>query len=590
MFSRIKRFFGFRSTSAGEDASASTSIQQQQDEHGDDDEHPTAKRQSDNVSASTQQQNEKEQPTKKQKVESESDSEIEIIHVEKPPPSNMPKVEADEDVLGTFLKELEQVFKREKEIPKRFVKSLKDAIDVTMNLPAIKTFVDQHLNESKQDENHEKFLKLFRFYKTYEGVVNTSSVAIPICDLRITVYKIVGDLLHALNCDEETIEEVENFIDIFPKHLYIEREYSNENEQDEDGWLPRHKYCKQLPITSFYDYSTDTWWANRTVFVPTLAKRMAADTGKVAGLFDRLEICDSLGPFQWPVPIQTLMNMNCGPYIDLQNDMCSFVVQKLWEYELLDGDIIDDFDLLWHSSTMATFDRFSTLVSLEPELMKTYRYKGLHLLTAKLKYDPVAPHLMGVIQTCLRTHPKELGFLFEEFEDNDSESDDDESDVDDENESDDNDESSDENSDEEEINDSNDDDENGEENRAEEEVNDSNEDGKVKVNNEESGPENIDAEKNNNDPEKGTQEDKPPKKKQSAFNIAMGKIDETTFLECVEEQLEITNCPAFYDIDKETNTYPFFNAAAERGDLSVLYYLLRRHDGSLFLNATATKK
>ena len=215
MFSRIKRFFGFRSTSAGEDASASTSTQQQQ-EYGDDDEHPTAKMQSDDVSASTQQQNEEEQPTKKQKVESESDSEIEIIRVEKPPLNNMPKVEADEDIFVTFLEDLEQVFKREKEIPKRFVKSLKDAIDVTMNLPAIKTFVDQHLNESKEDENHEKFLKLFRFYKTYFDVVNTVSVVIPICDLRVTVYKIVGDLLHALNCDEETIEEVEIFIDIFP--------------------------------------------------------------------------------------------------------------------------------------------------------------------------------------------------------------------------------------------------------------------------------------------------------------------------------------------------------------------------------------
>ena len=454
---------------------------------------------------------------------------------------------------------------------------MKDAIDVTMNLPAIKTFVDQHLNESKEDENHEKFLKIFRFYKNVEVFI---SVLIPICDLKITVYKIVDDLLHALNCDEETIEEVENFIDIFPKHLYIEREYSNDNERDGDGWVPRYKYCKQLPVTSFYDYSTDTWWGNRTIFIPTLAKRMAADTGKVAGLFDRLEVRDDLGPFQWPVPIQTLMNMNCGPYIDLQNDMCSFVLQKLWDYELLDGEIIDDFDLLWHSSTLATFKRFSTLVSLEPELMKTYRYKGLHLLTAKLKYDPVAPHLMGVIQTCLRTHPQELGFLFEEFEDVESDSDDDESD----------DESDDEDDE------SGDDNESGKENSDEEEVVDKTEDENNKVKEHEESESNdinvtgTPSEPDEGNPEKGTQEDKPPKKKQSAFNIAMGKIDETTFLECVEEQLEITNCAAFYDIDKETNTYPFFNAATERGDLSVLYYLLRRHDGSLFLNATATKK
>ena len=59
-------------------------------------------------------------------------------------------------------------------------------------------------------------------------------------------------------------------------------------------------------------------------------------------------------------------------------------------------------------------------------------------MTAKLKYDPVAPHLMGVLQTCLRTHPKELGFLFEEFEDVESDSDEDESESesDEENESD----------------------------------------------------------------------------------------------------------------------------------------------------------
>ncbi|GFH43871.1 predicted protein [Chaetoceros tenuissimus] len=559
MFSRIKRFFGIGSTSSAGDDDASSTTQQQQVE---------------------------EQPKKRQKVESESDSdfEIEVIRVEKPPTNNMPKVEAGEDVLGTFLKELEQVFKREKEIPKRFVKSLKEAIDVTMNLPEIKAFFEEHndvskdfhIDVSKDDKNHEKFLKLFQFYKTYLGVVNTSSVVIPICDLRITVDKIVDDLLHALNCDEEKIEEVENFIDIYPKHLYIEREYTNENEED-DGFLHRYKSCKQLPIASFYDYSTDTWWANRTVFVPTLAKRMVADTGKIAGLYDRLEVRDDLGPFQWPVPIQTLMNMNCGPYIELQNDMCSFVIEKLWEYELLDSDIIDHFDLLWHSSTLATFDRFSTLVSLAPELMKTYRYQGCHLLTAKLKYDPVAPHLMGVLQACLHTHPKELGFLFEEFEDVESDSDDDDESESDDHESDDDGESK-----------SEDDESDEGENDDEEVVDDSNEDGKAKAEKETSEPENIAATETPSEPEKdtATQEDNPPKKKQSAFKIAKGKIDETFFLECVEEQLEITNCPAFYEINKETNTYPFFHAAAEKGDLSVLYYLLRRHDGSLFLNAT----
>ena len=115
-----------------------------------------------------------------------------------------------------------------------------------------------------------------------------------------------------------------------------------------------------------------------------------------------------------------------------------------------------------------------------------------------------------------------------------------------------------------------------------------NEDGNAKDIKEPSELENIDAEKSC-EPNKHTEEDNPPKKKQSAFNIAMGKIDETIFLECVEEQLEITNCPGFYEINKETNTYPFFQAAVEGGDLSVLYYLLRRHDDSLFLNATAKK-
>jgi hypothetical protein len=88
------------------------------------------------------------------------------------------------------------------------------------------------------------------------------------------------------------------------------------------------------------------------------------------------------------------------------------VMKKLRESKLLLREDIQDHDLLFHACRPAAPMRFQYLIDWCPEGLKTYQYRGLPLIHARIKYGSIEEFSM-FFKTALRYHQNDLGLLFQ---------------------------------------------------------------------------------------------------------------------------------------------------------------------------------
>ena len=204
-----------------------------------------------------------------------------------------------------------------------------------------------------------------------------------------------GEILHTLDVDKHSEDEVKTLITQFPSalsHLH--------------GYRLGDERIELLPIQGAMSLSRLNGGRSSIPFIPLLAEER--DKYDIGGEGQRGGLLAE-DPRGGRTVLKNLAIINCC------DSVCLDVLKRLRQSNLLKKEDIRQYDLLWSSCIPEGTERFEYLVDWDPKALKECQYQGNPLLHRVIVAwgSNIDSSFTLMLKAGLKHYPEELGFLFQ---------------------------------------------------------------------------------------------------------------------------------------------------------------------------------